>query len=1245
MALEYPRPGNDDAFEEFCLRFYRRLWKKDGLKRYGKRGESQDGIDIFDQLGRKPVWAIQCKHRESHKLLTKAEIELEVAKAEGSGLGLERFVIATTAKKSKKTQQVVLALNQRANKKFDVDIQFWEDVCELMEAFGRAQAELIVYGEVLLAGAAAASTDNPPLALSVTEHSHAPVGDSTDPLNAIEVLIERRRVEVARHELSKWPETDGFDALTRATQYQLTRLRAKVDLECDEYESAGRRFLAAFEISPDSEQSKQNRVLGHYLLKESAIAFRLAEEYIADGLRSTTLYQRLVQSAGTLEQIDRHEPELRSLPSDESLLVALAHKYLELGDLERARANAAAALQVAADSPYALLAMAMTCHQSFVHERSQGKLQFRRDALRNYELADETAKAAGLPSLRVEALVNRANLKAITGDASAAADLNVAVSLARNPQKAAARAASMFIHQRDFTAVRPFLKHLDTATAEGAYFSTIASYEEGPAEDRERLFLQMLELADGLWDRAVDCRFQCVYWAVEQKDYERAEKCLTPVFVAAHAFQAHVLKGWILYHRGDRDGAKSEVENANDCGIAGVRSNQLHTYARLLLWLGDDKNALEVLKETATAGVFDDAMRALLDCAQRLERHDVVLRLCEELRDCGNSNETLDELALETLSQYSPEAGLRLAIELEASHPERSIYRTFRCYYEARLGRLAADWYSPKTAARPKDFSTENVHFALFPLLASGLFEELLHFLYGHLRRNFEDEHCHGRYVDFFLRHGEQIPLLSAPRTVQPDCAVRISTASQSRWIVIEDDEPIASRSEFASNTELAVAMMGKAIGQSFQLPGVLIGDSTATIAETQPKFVRMFQDCVEHFQTRFPHAGMIQSISIPMDERLDSSPIVEVLRDRREFVEECLEAYSSTPISTFLLADRIGVSEYQVINDLAQSEKFGIRCGELNTEKFEEQLRRGTPEESIVLTLSAITTLSALDAWKWLDGQKKYVVGRLTSEAIDDLLIEAERRLRSTDGTMGLDVHGKVAYFERPREVRERSLEQLRAIRHFLDEISVRADSMGAAAIAPQSRRLYVNAVGLHNVEAVCVARDRGAILWSDDRVTNWLARANFAVQSRWTQLMLACRQSEGGITEAEYQLASAKLAAWGYVPTNWDAGTVLAYGEHCNWTTSDPMFVRCLALPKFLPKNSIATVELGKFLRGIRRSACESLLQSTVIQVFLNHLSDHKSVRTVLRDLNKLFRVDFPSEKFVRYELLHWLNTHIEH
>src|SRR5262245_6244697 len=62
MSFRYPQPDNEDAFEFFCLRFLRHYWNRPGLQQYGKRGERQEGIDLIDLSGDKPLRGVQCKH-------------------------------------------------------------------------------------------------------------------------------------------------------------------------------------------------------------------------------------------------------------------------------------------------------------------------------------------------------------------------------------------------------------------------------------------------------------------------------------------------------------------------------------------------------------------------------------------------------------------------------------------------------------------------------------------------------------------------------------------------------------------------------------------------------------------------------------------------------------------------------------------------------------------------------------------------------------------------------------------------------------------------------------------------------------------------------------------------------------------------------------------------------------------------------------------------------------------------------
>ena len=143
----YSHPGNEDEFEDFCVRFYCHWLKRSGLVRYAKRGEGQTGIDIVDQFCMKPVFAIQCKHREPTKTIRPKEIEDEVSQLELSSYPVDRYIIATTAKKSKNAQDTVLRLNQRESRRFEVEIDFWEEICTRLNEFDKAVAEFIFDGK------------------------------------------------------------------------------------------------------------------------------------------------------------------------------------------------------------------------------------------------------------------------------------------------------------------------------------------------------------------------------------------------------------------------------------------------------------------------------------------------------------------------------------------------------------------------------------------------------------------------------------------------------------------------------------------------------------------------------------------------------------------------------------------------------------------------------------------------------------------------------------------------------------------------------------------------------------------------------------------------------------------------------------------------------------------------------------------------------------------------------------------
>jgi tetratricopeptide (TPR) repeat protein len=126
------KPKSWEEFEDIVADLYKRIWEDPEVTRYGRRGQRQQGVDIYGQPERLEggYAGIQCKRLEQGGL-TRAIIEEEIAKAERFTPRLSEYVIATTDRRDAKVQQAVREINdtRRSVGKFPVGVVFWEDLC------------------------------------------------------------------------------------------------------------------------------------------------------------------------------------------------------------------------------------------------------------------------------------------------------------------------------------------------------------------------------------------------------------------------------------------------------------------------------------------------------------------------------------------------------------------------------------------------------------------------------------------------------------------------------------------------------------------------------------------------------------------------------------------------------------------------------------------------------------------------------------------------------------------------------------------------------------------------------------------------------------------------------------------------------------------------------------------------------------------------------------------------------------
>src|SRR5258706_12678555 len=137
---EIPLPKGDDDFEDLVLALFRVIWQDPGAKLHGRSGQRQDGVDLYgeDRFGGSGLNGVQCKQHGSATLVTDkalvTELREEVEKAKGFQPPLQRFIFATTARRSVTLQQEARDLTALHKKDglFAVEVLGWEDIEDLL---------------------------------------------------------------------------------------------------------------------------------------------------------------------------------------------------------------------------------------------------------------------------------------------------------------------------------------------------------------------------------------------------------------------------------------------------------------------------------------------------------------------------------------------------------------------------------------------------------------------------------------------------------------------------------------------------------------------------------------------------------------------------------------------------------------------------------------------------------------------------------------------------------------------------------------------------------------------------------------------------------------------------------------------------------------------------------------------------------------------------------------------------------
>jgi tetratricopeptide (TPR) repeat protein len=849
--------------------------------------------------GGEPLRAAQCKLYDDRETLPPTEIEAEVEAAKDFPFQLGIYAICTTARVSTQAQNTILSINQDHRQKglFAVELFTWNRLDELLEEFTTIRddeyktlsgqvasqvqssiAEISLHLTSLGTQAATASQE-------VADALHAEIDEARD-------FVRNGQAQTGRLLLQRL-RTRKWEEMGPRHRYRVLANIGAACLSERDLVQAAQFFLEAAAFQPEDSQAAENEALAYFISLPADKAFEAitrVREKFPHAPRVNAYWISTSPATDTREQIERRL-DAADLSTPE-VTTALASRAMAECDFSLSEQLAARAMEQRPDWSFPqfvkVRASVLRVIESDSLSPSMKMKEFRTALEPLHKTIDAAIKEHDLTTQTL-CLLERFQMHLILNEiAEAEADVLRAEALSPGDVSVRRAVAELHLKKNDLGKAISDLRKINTQDrADVALLLAETLRKRATPADIEESIDLLKKLVDSP-QRTVPGGREYVATVLLQllSQAQRLQECgqvcdsllaqgVSPALVSAFRARATYLQNLV-------DDANRSASEAARLLLDSAPAAEVQWIAQVLSELGRHAEALPLWHRIASKTELTDYTRALLDCAQRLGKHDVILDTCSALRKNGVVDPDLILCEVHYLEQYDVDEAIAALKSYLGKSPDDKIARL-------RLSIIGTNWNRseivdgrPSIMPSVNEVSVQNGRAAVQVMKFGGYPDQALAYAYDLLRLHFGDPNAHRAYT-FNLLPFEPKPAVPEFSEVNEGCAVCYVEEYESRenWMIIEDaSNPDISRDEYSRDHPLSRAMIGKKVGERVVLSSGSMGERAATIKSIVSKYVFRYQDSMHNWQIRFPNVPGLESFKVVRTnkdgkEEFDPSPII----------------------------------------------------------------------------------------------------------------------------------------------------------------------------------------------------------------------------------------------------------------------------------------------------------------------------------------------------------------------------------